>query len=107
MICRQRLYLTAGNAALVAAGDPEAHTLYASPGDEIPDEAAERFGLVDGALPGFEPESDGEDAGEAEAKELAPGEDKEKAPGEDKSAPGKPKAPAKPAAPEKAAAGGT
>ncbi len=52
MECKQRLYLTADKAKLVAEGDKEAATLYASPGDEIPEKAAELFGLVDGALPG-------------------------------------------------------
>lgn len=45
-----RLYLTACTTALVAAGDPRAATLYASPGDDIPDSAAEKFGLVDGDI---------------------------------------------------------
>ena len=51
MFAQQRLYLTADKAKLVPEGDEDAATLYASPGDEIPDSAAERFGLVDGALP--------------------------------------------------------
>ncbi|MBV2147894.1 hypothetical protein KRZ98_06265 [Sphingobium sp. AS12] len=45
-----RLYLTACATALVAAGDPRAARLYASPGDDIPDSAAEKFGLVDGDI---------------------------------------------------------
>lgn len=51
MKAKQRLYLTASKTALVAQGDRRAATLYCTPGDEIPDSAAERFGLVDGALP--------------------------------------------------------
>ncbi|MCU0946807.1 MAG: hypothetical protein MUF47_00935 [Porphyrobacter sp.] len=51
MICKQRLYLTADKVKLVADGDPKAAFLYAVPGDEILPEMAEKFGLVDGALP--------------------------------------------------------
>lgn len=53
-ICAQRLYLTADKSTLVAEGDERAATLYATPGDEIPASAAETFGLIDGALPGFD-----------------------------------------------------
>lgn len=42
---KQRLYLTADGKRLVPEGDPKAATLYAAPGDEISDEAAERFGV--------------------------------------------------------------
>lgn len=52
MICAQRLFLTADKAELVGESDARAAFLFASPGDEIPASAAERFGLVDGALPG-------------------------------------------------------
>lgn len=55
MIAKQRLYLTVDRAALVAEGDERGATLYAAPGDEIPDDAAERFGLVDGDLPKEKP----------------------------------------------------
>lgn len=51
MIAKQRLYLTADKSAVVREGDEAAATLYATPGDEIPDSAAEKFGLVDGGLP--------------------------------------------------------
>ena len=50
MKANARLYLTACATALVAAGDPRAAQLYASPGDDIPDSAAEKFGLVDGDI---------------------------------------------------------
>lgn len=50
MIAKARLYLTASGAALVAAGHPDAAYLYAAPGDEIPESAAEKFGLVDGDI---------------------------------------------------------
>jgi hypothetical protein len=64
MKAKVRLYLTASKTALVHEGDPQAATLYAAPGDVIPDTAAERFGLVDGTL------GDGPDwlsAGDSEA----------------------------------------
>lgn len=53
MLAQMRLFLTADVAAaiLVAESDPRAASLYAAVGDEIPDSAAERFGLVDGKLP--------------------------------------------------------
>ncbi|MFZ5749095.1 MAG: hypothetical protein ACOY45_15730 [Pseudomonadota bacterium] len=50
MKAMERLYLTADRRALVRQGDPAAATLYAVPGDTIPDSAAERFGLVDGTI---------------------------------------------------------
>ena len=49
---------------LVAEGDPRAAFLYAAVGDEIPQSAVEKFGLVDGKLP----ENDGS---LAEAEHLA------------------------------------
>lgn len=52
MIARMRLCLTAERDALVPDGHQDAAFLYAAIGDEIPDDAAERFGLVDGLLPG-------------------------------------------------------
>lgn len=51
VIAAQRLYLTADKEAVVAEGDERAAFLYAGEGDEIPAEMAEKFGLVDGALP--------------------------------------------------------
>lgn len=50
MRARERLYLTADRDRVVRAGDPKAAFLYASEGDEIPDTAAAKFGLVDGRL---------------------------------------------------------
>ncbi|SCW61726.1 hypothetical protein SAMN02927924_01690 [Sphingobium faniae] len=52
MFAKQRLYLTADRSALVAEGNAAAAFLYAAPGDEIPESAARRFGLVDGELSG-------------------------------------------------------
>lgn len=51
MFAQDRLYLTADKDRLVPEGHEDAATLYCSPGDEIPDSAADKFGLVDGALP--------------------------------------------------------
>ena len=48
---QERLYLTADKGRLVGHGDKAAAFLYATPGDEIPDDAAARFGLVHGRLP--------------------------------------------------------
>lgn len=47
---QERLYLTADRKRLVGEGNPKAAFLYASPGDEIPESAAKRFGIVDGKL---------------------------------------------------------
>lgn len=60
----ERMYLTADGQRLVREGDPDGATLYAAPGDEIPASAAERFGLVDGAI-------DAQAAAEARAKAEA------------------------------------
>ncbi len=79
MFAKVRLYLSACATALVLEGDPRGATLYAAPGDEIPDSAVEKFGLVDGTV-----SDDG-------AKERQPGQDKEKKGGEDKGG-GKPPA---------------
>lgn len=50
MFAKEKLYLTAERTTLVKAGDPRAAFLYCAPGDEIPQSAAEKFGLVDGRL---------------------------------------------------------
>lgn len=47
---KERLYFTADKDRLVGAGDKRAAFLYAAIGDEIPNDAAARFGLVDGLL---------------------------------------------------------
>ena len=70
MKCTQRLYLTADRDAVVPEGHDAAASLYATPGDDIPDEAAERFGLVDGALP------EKADKGGGSTKENQPGSNK-------------------------------
>jgi hypothetical protein len=50
MQAKQRLYLTKDRKALVGEGDKRAASLYAVPGDEIPESAVKAFGLVDGQL---------------------------------------------------------
>ena len=49
-IAQQRLYLNADKTGLVPHGHKDVAFLYAGVGDEIPDSAAKRFGLVDGKL---------------------------------------------------------
>lgn len=49
---RERLYLTSDRSRLVRQGDPRASFLYAAEGDEIPDSAAQKFGIVNGRLMG-------------------------------------------------------
>ncbi|MDZ4307555.1 helix-hairpin-helix domain-containing protein [Allopontixanthobacter sp.] len=92
MICAERLYLTKDRMKLVGHGDKAAAFLYATPGDEIPESAVERFKLKDGGVSGPK----------AGQKEKAPPPNKEKKGGEDKGG-GKPadkdkSAPQKPAA---------
>lgn len=57
VIAAQKLFLTADKSALVGEEDGRAAFLYATPGHEIPAAEAERFGLIDGALPGFDVEA--------------------------------------------------
>jgi hypothetical protein len=57
MKCTQRLYLTTDRKKVVGDGDKKAASLYAVPGDEIPQSAHDAFGLVDGHLKGFDPSS--------------------------------------------------
>lgn len=64
MVAAMRLCLTANKDELVAEDDPRAAFLYAAVGDEIPQSAVEKFGLVDGKLPA-------NDGGLAEAERLA------------------------------------
>ena len=51
MQAQERLYLTEKRDKLVGEGDKRARFLYAIPGDEIPNDAAEKFGLKEGKLP--------------------------------------------------------
>lgn len=90
MIAQERLYLTEKRDRVVREGDARSAFLYAVPGDEIPQSAVDRFGLVDGRLPdksASKPKaaSDAPAPGSKSAakpksgtKEKAPAEDKEK-----------------------------
>lgn len=78
VIARQRLFLNADKTKLVAEGDTEGAFLYVAPGDEIPEDAHEKFGLKDGALPSFK-EAAGDDDGEKVPNIAPPPGPKEKA----------------------------
>lgn len=80
MIAKQRLYFTAAKTALVAETSDKAAFLYANVGDEIPDSAAEMFGLVDGELKkaGKAAAAAAKEAAEKEAAEAAAKEAAEK-----------------------------
>lgn len=80
MLAKARLYLTADRQALVMEGDADAAYLYVAPGDEIPDSAAARFGLIDGDLP----DQGGKERRDGEDKERRGGQDKERRDGQDK-----------------------
>ncbi|MFZ5747895.1 MAG: hypothetical protein ACOY45_09605 [Pseudomonadota bacterium] len=71
MKAMERLYLTADRRALVRQGDPAAATLYAIPGDTIPESTAERFGLVAGRLPDGAPEEEMPQQGAGEPRPAA------------------------------------
>jgi hypothetical protein len=81
MFAKERLYLTAKRDRIVLEGDKSAATLYAAPGDEIPQSAVDRFGLVDGTIKGRKAAASDDKGG---AKEKAPGQGKEKQPDGDK-----------------------
>lgn len=51
MKAKERIWLTADRTKVVPEGHTAAAFLWAAPGDEIPGEAAERFGVVDGLTP--------------------------------------------------------
>ena len=89
-IAKQRLYLNADKTALVEAGHEEAATLYCTPGDMIPDSAAERFGLVDGKLKKAKSGSDQKENKPSPNKEKKGGSDKEQKSGDAKGGPPKP-----------------
>ncbi|OLF81269.1 hypothetical protein AWH62_00925 [Maricaulis sp. W15] len=76
-----RLFLNAAKDALVAEGHKDAAFLYAAPGDDIPDSAAERFGLVEGAVG----RQGGKSAPVSPNKDKKPDGDKSKKPDGDKS----------------------
>lgn len=87
MQATERLYLTKDGKKLVREGDPKGATLYAAPGDTIPQSAVEMFGLAGGTI-----------KGKAGAKEDKGGSDKERKPGEDKGGAGAPPPPPPPPA---------
>lgn len=65
MIADRRLWLTADRERVVEEGDPEAAFLFATPGKEISDADAEKYGLKPAK------------AKAAEAKQAEPAEDKQ------------------------------
>lgn len=108
MKATERLYLTGDAKALVREGDPRGASLYAAPGDEIPESAVAMFGLVDGTVKpskaagggtkpagtkpagrkpaGRKPAKAAKEAKVSESKEAPPAADKEAAPVENKEA---------------------
>lgn len=64
MQAQERLYLTEKKDTLVREGDKRARFLYAVPGDEIPNETAEKFGLKEGKLPSNKEAKGGENKGQ-------------------------------------------
>lgn len=66
MIADRRLWLTADRARVVEEGDPEAAFLFVTPGKEISDSDAEKYGLKRSAKPGAK------QADEPANKEAAP-----------------------------------
>lgn len=86
-IATQRLCLTADREALVEADHEEAQFLYCALGHTIPGSAAERFGLVNGALPKGKAKVSAKGAAKPDNKAAEPGEDKSLKLGGDKSAP--------------------
>lgn len=63
MQAQERLYLTEKKDTLVREGDKRARFLYAVPGDEVPNDAAEKFGLKEGKLPSTKEAKGGENKG--------------------------------------------
>ena len=68
VVADQRLYLTRDRTRVVPDGDPEARSLFCTPGSTIPREQAARYGLL--AAPG--PAPDVEEAAEADREPEAP-----------------------------------
>ena len=50
----ERLYLTADGERLVGHGDPDARSLFCTPGKRVPLDQARRFGLIPGPEPAAE-----------------------------------------------------
>lgn len=74
VVVNEPLWLTADRERVVAAGDPEAASLFASAGKRISREDAERYGLVKAAAKKAAKESPSED------KQATPAEDKQAKP---------------------------
>ncbi|MEZ5790501.1 MAG: hypothetical protein R3D34_06830 [Nitratireductor sp.] len=74
MQAKERLWLTADQARVVPEGHKDAATLYAAVGDEIPASAAERYGIVNGAVTKALKAGEGGEPGE---KQAGKGEDKQ------------------------------
>jgi hypothetical protein len=51
VVARERLYLTRDKTRLVPADDPDAWTLFCTPGSLVPREQAARFGLLEPVEP--------------------------------------------------------
>jgi len=85
MTAQQRMYLSGSSDKLVPHGHKEAAILYATPGTEIPEEAAKRFGLHNGYLTKKDA-----DAGDKAAKATTRTADKARKAGGDKSGGGPP-----------------
>lgn len=51
VVADQRLYLTKDRSRAVPEGDPEAWTLFCTPGSLVPRSQAARYGLLEPALP--------------------------------------------------------
>lgn len=79
MQAKERLWLTADKSKIVPEGHKDAATLYAAVGDEIPQTAADRYGIKDGAV------SAATRAKEPAGKQAGGGKDKSGQKGEDKS----------------------
>lgn len=91
---RERLWLTADRSRVVADGDPEAAFLLAAPGQRIPIEDAERYGLVKpkkaAAAKKVAKPPEGAAAGEASVGDGGPGEPPVKEPEPEAEAEAKP-----------------
>ncbi|MBW8638990.1 hypothetical protein K1W69_17470 [Hoeflea sp. WL0058] len=82
MQAAERLYITADKKRLVAEGDPAGAFLYAAPGDEIPDSAVDKFGLVDGKV--FRTGAEKKRRDEGDDKSRKDGSDKDRKDGDNK-----------------------
>lgn len=70
VVADQRLYLTRDKTRLVPDGDPDAWTLFCTPGSTIPRDQAARYGLLAGQESAEPDESPKPDGGTAEAEAV-------------------------------------